>query len=215
MSKPMSRSAFLRLVCVLALAAVCFAGWRPVSAKSVSKSVAETLPMNVTFQHKKPISIPLSGKTKIDFATPAAKKSGVLCVKFRAYLKMDVTGGWANYLQLSLNGKTLGEKTKGGTDRLLNRGNGYTTVKKEHAPWWDSKNRLVTFFGPENKLDSRIATPREEGYWYLLDISDLAKAGAQNHLVIANEYPGGSACREMVIKDLSIGYVTLKKKSGK
>lgn len=208
MSKPICRSAFLRAVVLTGIAVVTFAGWSPVSAKSV----AQTMPMSVTFRHKDPISIPLKGKTKIDFSAPSAKKPGVLCVKFQAFMPMDVTGGWANYLKLTLNGKTLGAKTKTGTDRLLNRGKNYTTVTKETSPWW-SKDTLVVFFGPETQLDKRIKTPRAEGYWYVLNISDAATLtkGAKNHLVIENLYPGGSTCKKMLVKDLTVGFATPKK----
>jgi len=83
---------------------------------------------------------------------------------------------------------------------------------------------LHTFFGPGGRvLDERVTNQREGGYWYLLDISDLAhfiRRGADdrieseqpNTLTFVNTFvkgfiPGRKEIPAMVIDHLTIGYL--------
>ena len=183
-------------------------------------SIAKTLPFTSVFQQKEQITIPVTPqptKVALDFPAPVAQKHGVLCIKFRAFLKMDSPGGWGNYLKLNLNAKPLDANMPDGSDRLLNRAVTGLTTDNTKLFWW-SKDAMLTFFGPESDLDQRVISPREEGYWYVLNISDAAslsrtglddrvESGTTNHLVIENMYEGKSACWEMLIKDLSVGFI--------
>ncbi|HEY3298126.1 MAG TPA: hypothetical protein VGK34_05660, partial [Armatimonadota bacterium] len=217
MYKPARRSVFLCLTLLIALAAVsAFVGVRPVSADSI----AQTLPMTAVFQQKEPIVIPVtaqSGKAEIDFPAPMVDKQGALCIKFRAFLNAPEPGGWSHYLKITLNGKTLGPEMPDGSSRLLNRGRTCVTTLDSKISWWN-RDLLLTFFGPESELDNRVISPREEGYWYVLNVSDVAnftwigvdnrtEGGVPNHLVIENSFAGGPESKEMLVKDLSAGYV--------
>ena len=120
----------------------------------------------------------------------------------------------ANYIKLSLNGKTLGADVDGGKSRLINR--------QRIMSYKDDS--LLTFFGPGgDEVDSRSEADRGEGYWYLLDISDAAnklvvgwddriESRETNKLSIINTYrlltTGETAgCRDFVVENLEIGYL--------
>ncbi len=93
-------------------------------------------------------------------------------------------------------------------------------------PWWGQRAgipTLHTYFGPGgNMLDERVCNERDEGYWYLLDISDVAhylRKGADqriesdqpNALMLVNTflstYTASKPPPPMIITDLEIGYV--------
>lgn len=198
---------------MLSIIAVCSTVW--------AGGIAQTLPLKTVFEQKTPITIPVTnvpGKATLEFAAPMVQKDGVLCIKFRAFLKMDEPGPWANNLKLTLNGKQLGAIMPDNSDRLLNRGNMCVTAADGKMPWWNN-DALMVFFGTESALDKRVTAPWEEGYWYVMNISDAAnftwtglddriEGGVPNNLVIENLYTVQSSCREMIVKDLSIGYIS-------
>jgi len=125
---------------------------------------------------------------------PAVKKNPgeSVCLAFRGYLKTSAPAGWNNFLGLSLNGKNLGKYTLNGEHRLLRRGKHLQTSLRgaEERDWWRN-SLLMLYFGPGDKqLDERILFPREAGYDYLLDVSDLVnyvEIGADNRIEAA--YP--------------------------
>jgi len=114
-------------------------------------------------------------------------KDGVLCLRFETFVPFDQPAGWNPYLGLSMNGRKLEKLTECGEDRLLKRGMSCRTSKGERS-WWGQRSGyplLLTFFGPGNVLDERVLSDREEGYWYILDISDVAsyrKLGADDRI---------------------------------
>lgn len=183
--------------------------------------IAETLPMKTVFEQKQQISIPITpdpGKATVNFAAPLAQKGGVLCIKFRAFMNTTVPEPCGNYLRFTLNGIPLGADMPDGTDRLLNRGRACSTVSNPKMPWWDNMDALLVFFGLESELDKNVLSPRAEGYWYVFNISDASnyttigvddriEGGKPNSFVFENLYGAKSACHEVVIKDVSIGYV--------
>lgn len=118
-----------------------------------------------------------------------------------------------------------------GTDRLLNRGQYIQNINTSmfssvpaNRPWWTGNQILPAFFGPGvGEMDPRLLSARDEGYWYLLNISDAAsylvygfdnrvENDTPNRLVFNNNYlvlPGGetASCREMRIEDIFVGYL--------
>lgn len=214
--KIVSRSAFLRAILFAVFASVTLLPALPVNAESI----AEKLPFKATFQQSDPIVIPVTaqpGKTELSFPAPMMEKQGVLCVKFRAFLNTPAPDGWSHYLKLTLNGKELTPEMPDASARLLNRGKVCDTTIEGKVAWWN-RDRLLTFFGPEGRLDERVISPREEGYWYVLNISDAAnftklglddriEGGTPNRLVIENFFGDSGMSREMIVKDLSIGYI--------
>jgi len=191
-------------------------------------SIAEKLPFTQVFQAKQTLSIPVTskpGEASLEFPSVKKEAGRVLCLKFRAFLSTPEPAGWNAYLQVQLNGKRICAYTNDKSPRLLNRGEFCKTSVEGLLNWWhtgnESNDTLLTFFGPETgEMDSRLLSPRDEGYWYVLDISDLAnyivigaddriESDKPNTLTFRNIYaPGDSGvCHEMRIEDISVGYL--------
>jgi hypothetical protein len=142
-------------------------------------ALLKDLPLNPLYKDGKPIVIRTEKKNAtFELKTPAFRKekNAVLCMRFQAYLKTPAPGGWNPYLGVVVNGKPLDEFTKTGCDRLLKRGASVRTTLGV-MPWWSRRAGypvLNTFFGPPTELDKRVIDQREDGYWYVLDISDVA-----------------------------------------
>ena len=156
------------------------------------------------------------------------KMDMILVMKFKARLHTDTPGGWNEYLGIEINGQKLDKQTSfseqaSGYNRLINRGSVFKTKLGEQE-WWSSRDGypvLITFFGNGETLDERILNCREEGYWYLLNISDVAnyvEVGAderiekaeKNRIVFVNTYMNKNVAGkniDMVIENLEIGYL--------
>ncbi|MBR6372913.1 MAG: beta-galactosidase trimerization domain-containing protein [Victivallales bacterium] len=94
-------------------------------------------------------------------------------LKFRLFYNINATSGWNDLTTMSLNGQQLGRFTASGDERLLRRGR-TMFIKDGSRDWWSKSSGLLVMAGPgEGEMDHRIIAPREEGYWYYLDISDL------------------------------------------
>ena len=142
----------------------------------------------------------------------------VVALRFRAWLYGERPGGWNNLTVVSLNGHDLTRTVGESGPRVLNRRSPIRTSLAKEAMLnviqdRDGRPALQTFFGPGDALDDRVLTDREEGYWYLLDISDQARADGPNQLVLTNlateawwggkPPPGG----DLVVSDLAVGLV--------
>jgi len=170
------------------------------------------------------IRIPtVDGNTSQTVKIPAFKKekNKILCMRFKAYLEMESPGGWNPYLLIEMNGKILDEKTEKGEYRLLNRISPLeTTIGTKE---WFRNGIILTLFGPgdDKVVDERIINYREEGYWYLLNIEDVAnfieigaderiESAKENEIKFTNklksEWIGGKKM-DMVIKEIEIGYL--------
>lgn len=163
------------------------------------------------------------------FPATVRKDGQKVCLSFRAYLKTDKPSGWNNYLGLRLNGQLLKKHCQDGELRLLRRG--LTMQTNFSGPvgirdWWRD-NLLMVFFGPgQGELDARVIAPRQEGYDYLLDVSDLVnyvepgaddriESAKENVLVLTNTFVssllpsvnGKSVAVNMFIENLKIVYL--------
>jgi len=88
----------------------------------------------------------------------------------------------AHGLGIRLNGPALPPTTREGRLRLLNRSPTLRYGRRggiRFVPWWGvSRARepaLLIFVGAGGEPDERIRSDREEGYWYLFDITDLVR----------------------------------------
>jgi len=114
-------------------------------------------------------------------------------LRFQARLEWPAPGGWNNYLGVALNGTSVaGGNTPDGLPRILNR---RTTFKTSSSRWptvpvMEPRNGLDclnVFFGPANTPpDAQVLSDRDEGYWYLLDVSDAVHADGPNELTLTN-----------------------------
>ena len=106
---------------------------------------------------------------------PAIKKMDgkTAVMKFQLFYDRPQPGGWNALPTIVLNGQQLSRFTTFGEERLLRRGKNMILMDGT-VDWWSKSSGLLTMFGPgSDEMDSRIIAPREEGYWYYLDISDL------------------------------------------
>ena len=136
---------------------------------------------------------------EVCFPAVERKAGHTVCLAFRMYLRSPWPGGWNPLTAWELNGVPMKKTTAGNRWRLLGRGEAmFTTLKgSERLEWWRG-NQLMTLFGPgSGEVDKRIAAPRECGYDYLLDISDLVhyvepgadgrvEAAVENRLKLTN-----------------------------
>jgi len=165
--------------------------------------------------------------TKYSIEIPAIKKEKDMAVviRFKARLHSEEPGGWNDYLGIEVNGNILDKYTSYGYYRLINRiGMFKSTI--EEKDWWSKRSgypTIIVYFGNGEALDSRILSHKEEGYGYMLDISDVVnyvEIGAdgriekaeQNRITFINTYlkryvPGAKIHSNMIIEDLEIGYL--------
>ena len=199
------------------------------SIKAFAAPVPSNTPMDVIYREKRKIEILTTKKIeKTTIKIPCfIKKNGVLCMKFKGYIYTPKPSGWNPYLAIELNGKPLDRYIVSGGNRLINKALSCKTTIEGDKKWW-SGGQLLTFFGPgKGELDKRIISSRKEGYWYLLDISDLAnyvevgpdgriESRKCNTLTFINSlisrYKKGetSKATNMVIEDLTFGYIDKK-----
>lgn len=163
----------------------------------------------------------------LDIPTIDRRDGQRVCMRFKAYLESPAPGGWNPYLTIAINDRPLGPELSSGEDRLINRGQSCET-KNGRLDWWGRNpagdEALLTFFGLGTVLDDRIIKPRDEPYWYVLDISDAVnyvqigadgrtESAKPNKIVLSNtclkEYmEQDTAVHRMVIEDLTIGYLS-------
>lgn len=159
-------------------------------------------------------------------AVPKKDGHGVV-LGFRGYLDVGSKGGgWNYHLGMMLNGVKLDKKTREGEFRLLRRG-AFMDTTLENDPqrdWWKS-GLLCLFFGDGKQTDRRIRNAGEEGYNFLLDISDAVnyfergvdnrvEKDSPNEFSISSTYTrkgrkgalGGSNTK---IEEIVVGYVPL------
>ena len=190
------------------------------------ESIAESKNFESIWKLEKPITIISEDKPtqfKIDLPSFKKEKGKVLCMRFKAYLTHPGPGGWGSYLAISLNGKYLDRTTETGENRLLNRPGTFKSTIGERE-WWGvqfSIPNVVVFFGDGQILDQRVISCKEEGYLYLINISDYAnyleigpdervESAKKNELIFINTYLKKYIPTKeinLVIENLEIGYL--------
>jgi len=190
--------------------------------------VVRELPLEAVYQAEAPIVIQTGDEpARFEIKLPSIEpKDGLLCLRFEAYLKTPRPAGWNPYLGIVVNGRPLSASTRSGHLRLLKRGTIFETTLGPKPLWGGRAGMptLNTVFCPgSSDLDPRILTDRDEGCWYLLDISDVAhfiRRGADeriesaepNQIVFVNTFvkrlvPGRKSYPPMVIDHLTVGYL--------
>ncbi len=167
-----------------------------------------------------PVILPIESspaQATLIFASMELEDDESLCLRFRARLDAPQDAGWNNYLAISLNGSALDARMDSGEPRSLNRRSSFETDNPRYPRVNLFEPRgglpcLQAFFGPAEPHLEALLTDRGEGYWYLLDISDLAQEW-RNELTIVNtaiaSYWNGSPPEgmQLILEDLSVGAV--------
>ncbi|HEY3298979.1 MAG TPA: hypothetical protein VGK34_10020, partial [Armatimonadota bacterium] len=188
---------------------------------ALAAGTGETVKLDAFWKAPVPVVISDGEPTSKSIEFPALpKKPGfVPVVRFKAYLDMPTCGGWSNYTQLKLNGNVLDETTADGKTRMLNRGK--TIETKDRTENIFVNGRMITMFGPgKGEVDDRLVSQREEGYWYLLDISDAAnyvQIGADNRvesqkpnrLDISTTVHFTDPYKRFVVENIEVGHLPL------
>ncbi len=142
-----------------------------------------------------------------------------VCLRFRVRLHAASPAGWTHCFAATLNGEDVGQLTAEHWPRLLNRASQLKTSEARalHTPYCRETTGYpawIVLAGPSfEKLDARVTSDRGEGYWYLLDVTDLVRADGPNALTLVNtstvaKWRGKCpADMRMVIDQLAIGCV--------
>ncbi len=211
-----------RRVAKLMLAFVVGCGGCGAVAMGQVRPFAANLEWQDVWQTPEPIRIPIDETPTehvLDLPALGGDPDGVLCLRFRARLHAERPAGWGHYLAIRFNNTLLKEQTKDKHPRVLNRRAAFTTTdpRYQHVPVFQSRGGtpcLQLFFGPPKPgIEARVITDREEGYWYLLDVSDVAHANRPNRVTLIStaikEYWKGNPPPEchMAVDDVAIGHV--------
>ncbi|MCK5806217.1 MAG: hypothetical protein KAI66_25520 [Lentisphaeria bacterium] len=128
----------------------------------------------------------------VKFPGTKCAENQLLVMRFRLRMVTKSFGGWNNFLCLDVNGSQVTSYTADGEPRLLNRAG---NSMKTSSPKWPneayfkstrgSPPALLTTFGPDwDTLEPRFVTDRREMYWFVLDITDLAREEGENSLTL-------------------------------
>jgi len=175
------------------------------------------IPFTPLWKFSAAVEIPVAPNVSSkEIEIPKLPVSKALVLRFQARLHTTAPAGWNNFLGLRWNGVPLMQVTAEGKPRLLNRDRTFRSSIPSEAVVATFAYRgglpcLITFFGPDwDTLDNRVLTEREEGYWYLLDITDLPMK-ANNQLAFVNtalaQYWGGNppAGLRMIVENIEVG----------
>jgi len=198
-------------------------GWAlAVAVAAQERPLATHVTWEAAWEAEAPVRLPIADEpTRVTLTLPAlsARRGQRLCLRFQARLHTDHPAGWNNYLALLCNDTPVAGTLKERRPRVLNRRLVFATSHPHYpeVPLLQERDGwpcFQVFFGPpEPELDERILTDGEEGYWYLLDFTDLAQATAENRLTFINtarrEFWGGTppAGMELILEGLAMGWV--------
>jgi len=193
-----------------------------------SKSICEDRNFETIWKSEGPIEIVSEyGKpTTFSIEVPLIKeeRGKVVVMKFKARLHMETSSGWNDYLGVEINGKVLSKYTNKGYSRLINRKEIFKSTIEERD-WWKKRAgypTLTVYFGNGKTLDSRVISDKEEGFWYMLNISDVINykevtpderietTEGKNKITFINTFLGRyipDRQVNMIIEDLEIGYL--------
>ncbi len=192
---------------------------------SARAPIAQQIPMRVVWRADAPVRVPIGE----DVTTTAVKLPPLphrpherVLLRFRARLLSTGFAGWNEYLAVVVNGRQAGPRTDDGRWRLVNRPPLWLADYRGRR-WmsiWQRRNGYpclnLWFSHTWNELDERVIQPREELYWYVLDVTDLVRADAENIVEFVNtalaRYFGGLEKvrgHDMVVDSLEAGVVAL------
>ena len=121
-------------------------------------------------------------------------KGKLLVMRFRTRLVTANFAGWNNLLRLTMNGRRIEFFTEDDTPRLLNRRDRSIRTSAPNYPnepyfkptAGNPPSLLTAFSHTWDEIEPRFLTDRAELYWYLIDVTDLARADGPNTLELIN-----------------------------
>ncbi|MCD6352499.1 MAG: hypothetical protein J7M26_10295 [Armatimonadetes bacterium] len=160
-----------------------------------SQPVAEQLPLRVVWRAEGPIRVPIEqsvARRSVQLPAVRVQSGERALLRFRARLTTKGYAGWNEYLALVVNGEKAGARTKDGHARLVNRPPLWLADyrgKRWFSIWHQRNNYpcLNVWFAPDyTHLSDRVLRGRGEGYWYVLDLTDLLRPDGPNTLEFVN-----------------------------
>ena len=107
-------------------------------------------------------------------------------LRARIFYKFRHGAGWSNGLKMKLNGTDVERYNDEGEERLLRRGTAmkvkFDSGKTSSRDWYNPSQGWLTYYGSGKSLDYRITFPKEEGYWFSFDVTDLINQDQENKL---------------------------------
>lgn len=166
-----------------------------VAGQPSEKCIATSIELQTFWRAEGPIHVPIGRDVErrgVNLPPIAPSKDQRVILRFRARLTTESIAGWNEYLAVVVNGRAAGPRTADGRPRLVNRpalwhadyrGDRWMSI------WYTRSGYpcMNVWFAPDyDTLDKRILEPRHEGYWYVLDITDLVSADEDNGLEFVN-----------------------------
>ncbi|MBR2357242.1 MAG: hypothetical protein IKD10_12825 [Lentisphaeria bacterium] len=110
---------------------------------------------------------------RITFPAVRRVEGKVPILKADIFFHLAKPSGWNNSTSMVINGKSVSRYNKQGQERLLKRGRFMESIYGKRE-WWFNGTGLLVYFGTgSGEVDKRIKSSREEGFTYMLDVSDL------------------------------------------
>jgi uncharacterized protein with FMN-binding domain len=170
--KAMRRTAILTILAAMAAAGA-------FGASRASKADIKTIH---SAKEQRLVSTMSPVKRVLEFPMVKVDKTDLLVVRFRA--RVDTEDGiYSHSLGLKINGKAVGPvNATSRRARLINRATALQVrergKKKRYAPLWGrsmakAESLLIPHTTRSSRLDRGWKSDRDEGAWYLIDISDL------------------------------------------
>jgi hypothetical protein len=189
-----------RSLCLSILWTVAATGLATVAALGAVATTASPRALAIAFDPlwrapQQPIELPVGAATgKLDLSLPAVavREGAKPCLRFQVRLNTKTLAGWNPYLRLKVDGEPVGGLTAGHRPRLVNRHPAFETCNstERRTGYYQpsaSQSCITVFFGPDfAAIDPRVLTDRDEGYWYLLDLSGLVRADRPSTLTVVN-----------------------------
>ena len=196
-----------------------------ICAAALRAPVADQIPLRVVWRADQPVRVPIGEDiTRATLTLPPLphQPNERVLMRFRARLVSKTFGGWNEYLAVVVNGKPAGPRTADGRPRLVNRAPmWFADWRGRHwMSMWRRRGGLpcmnLWFSHTWDDIDPRVLEPRDELYWYVLDITDLVRPDGPNVIefvdtAIARYFGGLEKVRghDMLIDPLEVGVVSL------
>ena len=157
-----------------ALAAPAAQPVKPAAAPTAAVKAAQTL-ANGDIQLPEMAITPQLTQTSGKITFPAVRRIAgkIPVLKADIFFYLPAPTGWNNATSMVINGKSVSRYNGQGQERLLKRGRFMESIYGKRE-WWFNGAGLLVYFGPgSGEVDKRIKSSREEGFTYMLDVSDL------------------------------------------
>lgn len=200
--------------------AVCLLAALAAAAPEDQPPVAAGLSWTSLWSRAEPVVLPVTDDpAEVTLELPGWPAGEPVAVRFQARIHTARPAGWNNFLALVLNDTPLDKRLADGLPRVLNRRPTFTTTHPNYPVNSVLEPRggypcLQLFFGPaDTPVDGSVTSDRREGYWYLLDLTDVGRAEGNRLTLISTARAamwGGKAPEGLaiVIDHLEVGRLT-------